>query len=321
MNNITKLIFIPVLVAGFFQLAQAQSSYNVKGSGGANFRQGPGKEKSVISTIPAGTKLTVIEKNDDWYKVEYNGKTGYVSASLLEEDRKSENKEKRNESANTTQNNENKSNNNSGSHTSNQSSKNKKSSQKKSGNNSSGSSSYNWGIGLRFGDPLGITVKKYKNTAAWEFNLGRSARWGYHYSDKDFYRYNKYDDRDLYHYAGHVPGSTTALQIHYLLHKPINGAEGLKFYYGGGAQFRFTPVTYRYYHNRYDNGSEWWKDWYYTEERRTDIDLGIDGTLGLEYTFKDAPVSIFLDGNLFIELVNTPFLFSGQGGIGVRYNF
>ena len=51
------------------------------------------------------------------------------------------------------------------------------------------------------------------------------------------------------------------------------------------------------------------------------LDVGVDGVLGLEYTFPKAPVSVFLDGTLYMELFDDPFLFSLQGGTGVRFRF
>lgn len=332
MKNFTKALMALILLTCSLA-SYAQSGYKIKSSNGANIRQGAGSDKTVITTIPAGSQVKVVEKtNDAWYKVEYNGKTGYVSASLIEEDKQNGNSAKQNDSSNAKREQESRSSNDNGSSNnknnsavrSQQSNKTDKSKNHSASRNKSKTtavaSGHNWGIGLRFGDPVGITVKKYKsNHAAWEFNLGRSSRWGYRYDD-DFYRYSKFEDKRYYHYYGYTGGFTTSLQVHYLLHKPINGAEGLKFYYGGGAQIRFTPITYRYYYNP-DGDGDWWKDWNYREERVTNVDLGLDGILGLEYTFKNAPVSLFLDANLFVEIVDSPFLFSGQGGIGVRYNF
>jgi hypothetical protein len=57
------------------------------------------------------------------------------------------------------------------------------------------------------------------------------------------------------------------------------------------------------------------------EERRNDIDLGVDGLVGLEYTLPSAPISILADVNLFLEIVDDPFFAAGQGGVGICYNF
>ena len=41
-------------------------------------------KSTVLAYIPAGTKLEVISPSENWYKVTYNGKTGYVSAGYVE---------------------------------------------------------------------------------------------------------------------------------------------------------------------------------------------------------------------------------------------
>jgi uncharacterized protein YraI len=337
MKTFTKTIAVFLFLMGSAGLVSAQSTFKVKSSTGANLRQGPATGKEVITTMPAGAKVKVVEKaSDGWYKVEYDGKSGYVSSALIEEDSNPNNANNASNSSGSTNNTASNSRSNNDSPaaekktTSNSTSSNnannatKKSSNNKSKSNSGSASSaaYKWGIGLRLGEPAGLTVKKYNsNNTAWEINLGRAARWGHHYGKDDFYKYSRYSNTNNYYYSGFVPGFTTALQVRYMWSKPINGADGLSFYYGGGLQARFTPVKYRYYY--YDgNDTDWWKDnRYYREDRVTDIDLGLDGVLGLEYMMKDLPLSFFLDMNLFVEIVDTPFIIYPQGGAGVRYNF
>jgi hypothetical protein len=36
---------------------------------------------------------------------------------------------------------------------------------------------------------------------------------------------------------------------------------------------------------------------------------------------KDLPLSFFLDINMFVEIVDAPFVINLEGGAGVRYNF
>ena len=70
------------------------------------------------------------------------------------------------------------------------------------------------------------------------------------------------------------------LQFHYLIHNEILTDE-LDWYFGAGGQVR----------NGYNN----------------DFDLGIDGVIGLEYTFEGDQFSAFLDGNVFLEIIDNPF--------------
>lgn len=49
-----------------------------------NMRKGPSKSDDVITVLAAGTKVSCTAKTDDgWYKVEYNGTTGYCMAEYL----------------------------------------------------------------------------------------------------------------------------------------------------------------------------------------------------------------------------------------------
>lgn len=295
MRILYKHLFATLVCMLFFVAAHAQT-YFISSSSGANIRKGPGTDQPVLAKIPQGSNVKVVERtNSNWVKVSYNGQTGYVASELVTED-KGQNRN------NNSGNNNSRSSSNNGSNGRNNNTSSRSSS-------SSSSSAKNMGIGLRFGDPAGITFKKYSGNTAWEINLGRSYRWGYRYDDR-FYRYDRFDNRKLYDYKGHSAGPTTALQIHWLKHHDINGANGLQFYYGVGPQARFTNVYYRY---KYDD-----REYY---ERFTDLDLGVDGVIGLEYTFSDVPFSIFLDANAFIEVFDAPGWIHGQSGIGVRFNF
>ena len=51
----------------------------INASGGLNMRKDPISSSDVLAVIPNGTKLTVINEQDGWYKVQYNGQTGWIS--------------------------------------------------------------------------------------------------------------------------------------------------------------------------------------------------------------------------------------------------
>ncbi len=130
-----------------------------------------------------------------------------------------------------------------------------------------------WGLGLRIGNPTGITAKKYLGASnALEVALGTN------YNSGGF-----------------------ELLAHYLFHFPVSNAPGLDWYYGFGGQVQT--------HDRKEGN------------RDDDFEMGADGVIGLEYVFPNAPVSVFLDGILFLEIVDDPFDFDLDAGIGVRYNF
>ena len=167
------------------------------------------------------------------------------------------------------------------------------------------------GLGVKIGDPTGLSVKFYRPSAAIEVVAGRPYYFSGHYRNDGYYRDWFYKDKKhkYYRYHYYEASSPVALQVHFLKSKATKAAKELKWYLGAGPQFRTYRVNYYYYddHNLYRH------------DRYTNIDLGLDGVFGLEYTFSDMPLSIFADVNLFLELVDEVNL-GLQGGIGVRYN-
>ncbi len=183
----------------------------------------------------------------------------------------------------------------------------------------------NLGIGIRAGDPSGITIKKYFSKNALELNIGRTQLWnrnGWYDNRFDYWYKNKnygYEDFQYLGYRGSVPLS---VQLHYLFQNKISKlgtreVNGLDWYFGIGGQFRYQTYTFDYRYKLQGN-NEWF---YATGERVTDIDLGVDGVLGLEYKFQNVPLSVFTDVTLFMEVVDSPFIFWYQAGLGIRYNF
>lgn len=52
--------------------------------GNLNLRTGPGTDYSIIMTIPAGEQVEVMENEDGWDKVLYQGEIGYCSSEFLQ---------------------------------------------------------------------------------------------------------------------------------------------------------------------------------------------------------------------------------------------
>ena len=52
-------------------------------TGYLNYRTGRGTSYPIIGVIPKGTTVQVSDLKNNWYKVVYNGKTGYASATYL----------------------------------------------------------------------------------------------------------------------------------------------------------------------------------------------------------------------------------------------
>jgi len=91
----------------------------------------------------------------------------------------------------------------------------------------------------------------------------------------------------------------------YEIHGNINGAPGLKWYIGPGAHIGV-----------YDNK-------YYKYGEGHGGAFGIDGVLGLDYKFRDAPINLSLDWQPSFEFGDKyENGFSGNwGGFAVRYTF
>lgn len=51
---------------------------------GVNLRKGPDNKKKVLTTVPKGQTITILEKtNQWWWKVEYKGATGYIATTFI----------------------------------------------------------------------------------------------------------------------------------------------------------------------------------------------------------------------------------------------
>lgn len=86
----------------------------------------------------------------------------------------------------------------------------------------------------------------------------------------------------------------------YQVHKPIESVEGLDYYFGGGASVYF-----------------WAFDFDTSESTTT---LGLQGYLGLSYTFKDTPINVSVDWvpTYFLNGFGSGFG-ADSGHIAVRY--
>jgi len=96
--------------------------------------------------------------------------------------------------------------------------------------------------------------------------------------------------------------SVTHIQLTglYEVYNPIKGAEGLNWFYGGGATIGSTKIK------GYDDSN---------------IYLGLNGVLGLDYKFKGAPINLSLDWIPTLLLTPDTDFYSGDIGLGVRYTF
>ena len=295
-KNITKIL-LTVLLSVFIQIVNAQTV-----SQDANLRSAPGTDASIVQVIPKGASLKIIERtNDKWVKVEYNGKKGYVSTSVINEKK---------ESSSSSSNNNSKSNDDN----SNSSSSKKSKRKSESSSSSNGSSNNGLGIGIRLGYPTGLSAKKYFGKGAVEFVIGVMP---YNYSGYDYGWYNKRFNKYYKNYNGEridwgtmKYNSSTAFGINFTGQKQTSQIKELSIYFGVGALVLLNSYKYGYWDR---NGWYYWRDETYT-------DLGINVMVGAEYKFSDLPFTAFVDLGIYGEMFHYTGYMSPTGGVGFRYN-
>jgi len=93
----------------------------------------------------------------------------------------------------------------------------------------------------------------------------------------------------------------------YEMHNRAFDTDGLKWYYGGGAHIGFW------------NGDNTYKDWGYQGSNYTVA--GIDGILGLEYSFREVPINLSLDWKPAFNFVGYSGFWADGGALSIRYIF
>lgn len=91
----------------------------------------------------------------------------------------------------------------------------------------------------------------------------------------------------------------------YETHKDLN-AIPLRWYYGYGAHLGFW---------------EGFDEHPWFDDNKTHLTLGVDGILGIEYTFDDLPINISLDWKPFFEFVGYSGFQGDSGAFSLRYTF
>ncbi len=91
----------------------------------------------------------------------------------------------------------------------------------------------------------------------------------------------------------------------YQLHNPIPDLPGFNWYYGGGAHLATAKEN---------EGNPW------TGNPEGKIFLGVDGVIGAEYVFNEAPISIGLDVLPILNIVSELDIWF-NAGLSIRYTF
>lgn len=165
-------------------------------------------------------------------------------------------------------------------------------------------------VGLKAGDPVGITYKRYlPGNKAFEAVVGAVPRGWY----RNYYRDAFEDDFGNSVYRSHDVEFALALQgrimWQYDLDEYVPDAE---WYWGVGANLRLVNVDYRY-----STGPDFNNN---VRSNDTNIDFGPEIFAGGEYFFQDVPLTAFVELGLMLEIVDQVSM-RLLGGGGVRYNF
>jgi hypothetical protein len=100
----------------------------------------------------------------------------------------------------------------------------------------------------------------------------------------------------------------------------LNRVENMFLYFGGGAHIGFVRWNeYDQYYGPYNNNHYYYDnyDWHFGPA------FGLDGIIGMEYSFNSAPISLAVDFKPFFEVYG-PFLMRvnfWDFGFQIRYNF
>ena len=142
---------------------------------------------------------------------------------------------------------------------------------------------YEKAVGLKLAWGLGLTGKYFLNDNAAIEGIVR-------YRDFGFGSFNYY---------------WLTVQGLYEIHKPLESvADGLQWYYGGGAYIGFYGGDFDYPGSDFDQTF-----------------VGISGVLGLDYKFANAPVNVSVDWIPSFQLVGGTGFTGESGGLAVRYTF
>ena len=76
---------LSALLFGCLMHAPAWAETAVVTGNDVNMREGPGTNFRILGSLPEGEVVTVTDRsNGNWYAVEYNGVTGFMSGNYLE---------------------------------------------------------------------------------------------------------------------------------------------------------------------------------------------------------------------------------------------
>jgi hypothetical protein len=179
------------------------------------------------------------------------------------------------------------------------------------------------GIGIKLGDPFAITYKLYPNKK-WAFTLdfGKSASGLYnrYYRDlfADYLNTDTIQNGQRVDYLAHKVKSDLVAEFRILRHFDASRiSKGLQAYAGIGVELRSLQIRYQFFESDDNVNSQNELG----EISRSRFTQGVQGTLGIEYSYFTLPVSAFMELDFFMDTMRDPGWRRVQGGVGLRYVF
>ena len=170
------------------------------------------------------------------------------------------------------------------------------------------------GLGIRIGDPFGLTYKiYYKRRIAVEFTggVGFSGLYAPIHRDK-FNLIDRYQD---FEYIAHDVDHSYAHQGRVILHNNFPGYHRLDWYVGLGYHVRWYRLKYVYSFIDEDGRQDVGSDFY------NDFDMGPEAALGFEFDYPNVPLTVFAEGGAFWNVEGVTKFWRIQAGLGVRVDF
>jgi len=174
------------------------------------------------------------------------------------------------------------------------------------------------GVGIKVGDPIGLTYKIYFRQRFAAEVVGGSTTSGL-FSDFIIESFEVDPEYQDFTYIGHENEISPTVQARLLIHSPlpagITGETGIDWFIGIGYMVRFLRVNYTFESG--DNPV----DFMIGNIEETFMLSGPEGILGFEYVLSTIPVTVFVEGGIFIDVQEEISEPRFQGGLGLRYNF
>ncbi len=174
-------------------------------------------------------------------------------------------------------------------------------------------------LGIKLGDPIAITYKVYMSKRlSIDLDYGRTATGLY----SNFIKQNFEDARqdtlgvgEDVRYFGHNTNKDGIFTGKIIYSTPFKRIDGLHWYLGIGAQYRWSDFEYIFIQEIPNTANEL---------KTFDLDyftLGPSAVLGLEFMSPDIPLSSFFEVEGYYDAFTYPGWIRISAGVGIRYIF